>query len=253
MDRQDFALPTSSLAQKVDKAVALLRSLHNQSPVLAFSGGKDSVVLAHVTRRAGLTPQLIHHVTTLDPPEVVRFARSSGAWFDHPRQNFSRLIAVHGLPTMWRRWCCRLFKHGRTFADVTLLGVRAAESYRRRQSWKSELQPNGRTMLVLPLLFWEDADVWTYVRENRLPLCSLYAEGYQRVGCIGCPLVRGSRLRDFPRWPRFGEQVRDGFWALTQAKRIPHAQDYWERWLHDDFTRPNHHAECSGVAFWANA
>lgn len=247
-----FPLPTSTLGARVDAARHLLRSLPTQTPVLAFSGGKDSTVLAHLCRSAGLRPQLIYHVTTIDPPEVVRFARAAGAWFDHPGSNYARLIAVHGLPTMWRRWCCRIFKHGRTFADVTLLGVRAAESYRRRQSWKSELQPTARGLLVLPLLFWEDTHVWQYINDNRLPLCELYAQGYARVGCIGCPLVRGSRLRDFPRWPKFAAQVQSGYAQMVERNHVPNPSDYWNRWINDQFTRPNHHAECTGVALWAN-
>jgi phosphoadenosine phosphosulfate reductase len=220
---------------------------------VAYSGGKDSQVIAHLCRLAGLKPQLIYHVTTIDPPELVRFARCQGAWFDHPGYNFARLIPQHGLPTMWRRWCCRIFKHGRTFADVTILGVRAAESYRRRKAWRSEVVPTNRGTLVLPILFWSTEELWEFIVQEHLPMCSLYSEGYDRIGCIGCPLVRRSRERDFVRWPRIAANIRDGYAQLVRVKTIPDPEGFWHRWVHDEFERPNHHAECSGVAFWGNA
>lgn len=247
-----FPIPVSHLPNRVDHAVELLRSLHTRRPIVAFSGGKDSQVVAHLCRRAGLEPELIYHVTTIDPPEVVRHARQAGAWFDHPKANFARFIVQHGLPTMWQRWCCRLFKHSRTFAEITILGVRAAESYRRKRSWTQELQPTKRTLMVLPVLHWTDAEVWQYVTENRLKLCCLYSEGYARVGCIGCPLVRGSRLRDYPRWPRFAQNIASGFAQYAERTKLKDPGNYWRRWIHDLFERPNHHAQCSDLAVWAN-
>ena len=56
-----------------------------------------------------------------------------------------------------------------------------------------------KTMLN-PIIDWTDDDVWRFLNENNIPHCSLYDEGYARLGCIGCPLSgRKNMERDFER------------------------------------------------------
>ena len=55
-----------------------------------------------------------------------------------------------------------------------------------------------------PIVDWSDRDVWEYIRAERIPVNPLYACGYQRVGCIGCPMAgRKMRLREFGRYPTY--------------------------------------------------
>ena len=42
---------------------------------LAFSGGKDSQVLYHITKMAGVRFKAHMNLTSVDPPEVLRFIR----------------------------------------------------------------------------------------------------------------------------------------------------------------------------------
>ena len=60
--------------------------------------------------------------------------------------------------------------------------------------------------MVNPIVDWEEEDVWNFLNSNDIPHCSLYDEGFTRLGCIGCPLS-GSKnmIRDFERWPRYKE------------------------------------------------
>ena len=63
-----------------------------------------------------------------------------------------------------------------------------------------------RKVVVNPIIDWEDDDVWEFIREYKIPYCSLYDEGYKRLGCIGCPLGgRKSQLKEFERWPKYKE------------------------------------------------
>lgn len=63
-----------------------------------------------------------------------------------------------------------------------------------------------RKTVVNPIIDWEDDDVWEFIRENNLRYCSLYDEGFKRLGCIGCPLGgRNSQLKEFERWPKYKE------------------------------------------------
>ncbi len=60
--------------------------------------------------------------------------------------------------------------------------------------------------MVNPIVDWTDDDVWAFLNGNNIPHCSLYDEGFTRLGCIGCPLS-GSKnmIRDFERWPKYKE------------------------------------------------
>ena len=66
--------------------------------------------------------------------------------------------------------------------------------------------------MVNPIVDWTDEDVWGFLNENGIPHCSLYDEGYKRLGCIGCPLA-GTRemLRDFDRYPKYKENYIRAF------------------------------------------
>lgn len=62
-----------------------------------------------------------------------------------------------------------------------------------------------RKTLINPIIDWEDDDVWEFLNEiAEVPHCSLYDEGFTRLGCIGCPLSGGKNMRkEFERWPTY--------------------------------------------------
>lgn len=61
----------------VDKEALAIQIIRDNEPpegyFVAFSGGKDSVVALGLTRRAGVRHEASHNLTTVDPPELVRF------------------------------------------------------------------------------------------------------------------------------------------------------------------------------------
>lgn len=60
--------------------------------------------------------------------------------------------------------------------------------------------------LVNPIIDWEEEDVWEFLNSNGIQHCSLYDEGFKRLGCIGCPLSGSKNMeRDFARWPKYKE------------------------------------------------
>ena len=83
-----------------------------------FSGGKDSVALKHVARMAGVAVDWHYNVTTIDPPELVRFiqrAHPDVKWLRSPHGPFFRRAAeVKGFPTRRTRWCCAEYKECHT-------------------------------------------------------------------------------------------------------------------------------------------
>lgn len=57
---------------------------------------------------------------------------------------------------------------------------------------------------INPIIDWEDTDVWEFIKGEDIPYCSLYDEGFERLGCIGCPMARrAGREREFARWQKY--------------------------------------------------
>ena len=74
----------SALEHKIAYSIALLRRGEalalRMSPDgyhLAFSGGKDSMVLYHLAKMAGVKFKAHMQVTTIDPPELMQFVRAN--------------------------------------------------------------------------------------------------------------------------------------------------------------------------------
>lgn len=45
------------------------------------------------------------------------------------------------------------------------------------------------SILISPIIHWTEQDVWEFLNKvMEVPHCSLYDEGWHRIGCIGCPM-----------------------------------------------------------------
>ena len=45
------------------------------------------------------------------------------------------------------------------------------------------------SLLISPIIHWTEQDVWEFLNKvMEVPHCSLYDEGWHRLGCIGCPM-----------------------------------------------------------------
>ena len=149
---------------------------------LAYSGGKDSTVILELARMAGVQFDTHHNLTTVDPPEVVRFVRSQPEiTIERPEHTMWEIIIRHGIPPTRRiRYCCEELKEGGGKGRTVITGVRWAESSRRKQTRKVIEGCNRYDrMVVNPIVDWTDADVWQFIREQNLPYCSLYDEGFK--------------------------------------------------------------------------
>lgn len=128
---------------KVETAIDTMRFFEPKDGAgyyLAFSGGKDSVVLKALADMAGVKYDAHYRVTSVDPPELVRFIKTfPDVQMDHPRDKEGRPITMWNLipqkqfpPIRHMRYCCEYLKETGGEGRMTLTGVRWAESNNRR-------------------------------------------------------------------------------------------------------------------------
>lgn len=238
---------------------------------VAFSGGKDSVIVADLCRRAGVKHQLEHAHTTVDYPELVYFIRNR---YPHchvikPALSMWQLIRKNKFPPTRRiRYCCRDLKEIHGKGRIVVTGVRWAESRRRKNDRgvfevdenvnrkrvifrnvdNDELRRmlefcHGKRKHILnPIIDWEDAEVWKYITDRKIEICSLYHEGFKRIGCIGCPMsAMKIRVRDFARYPTyqlaymrtFDRVVRDRIASGNPLRNFKNGAELFEFWVNE--------------------
>lgn len=239
--------------QLLRKAERIALSYDNENGYyLAFSGGKDSQALFHMAQLAGVKFRGHMNLTSVDPPEVIRFVKKNYPEVEliKPKKSiFSLAVEKQILPTMRVRWCCEEYKETAGAGKVTLIGIRKDESARRAK--RNEVEINNRkfsgtlegldeyrqqlkakrarrksqkdgvnitnadqeqtlgcisgkeSLLISPIIHWSKKDVWEFMNEViEVPHCSLYDEGWHRLGCIGCPMSsRKQKMIENQRYP----------------------------------------------------
>ncbi len=249
-----------ALQRKILHSVELLRKAErlalsydaDNGYFLAFSGGKDSQALYHVVQLAGVKFKAHMNLTSVDPPEVIRFVRTHYPDVKMAKPNdsiFNIAVKRRILPTMRVRWCCEEYKEMAGAGKVTLIGIRHSESQRRAKRNEVEIsnrkfsgdldgleayrkeqanKPKRRrkmqgesvsivnadgervlgcihgkeTLLISPIIDWTEDDVWTFLNTLNIAHCSLYDEGWTRIGCINCPMSSPKQKRlENERWP----------------------------------------------------
>ena len=220
------------------ESIALAYGGGNNGYYLAFSAGKDSQALYHIAELAGVRFDAHMNLTSVDPPEVIRFVKRAYPEVDliKPKKSIYQLaVEKQILPSMRLRWCCAEYKEMSGAGRVTLIGIRHQESSRRAKrneveisnrkfsgtlegldEYRQELKAkrtkrkskkdgvnitnadqeqtlgciSGKeSLLISPIIHWMEEDVWEFLNKvMEVPHCSLYDEGWRRLGCIGCPM-----------------------------------------------------------------
>jgi len=220
------------IEDKIEMAIERLREFEPpEGYALAFSGGKDSMVILDLAKRAGINYRPHYNLTTVDPPELVQFIKKQypEVKFNKPKMSMWQLILHKGFPpTRVVRYCCHILKEGGGKGYNTITGVRWAESKKRSKRRTVETCLNKNMITVNPILDWSDEDVWQYIHSRELPYCSLYDEGFKRLGCIMCPMTsKIGMLRDAERWPKYYNA-----YLRTFNKMIENGGGTYERWTH---------------------
>ena len=228
--------------------------------VITDSGGKDSSVCKELALRAGIPFEIMHNHTTADAPETVRFVRQEARRFEELGIKYTinmptykgKRTSMWGLipqklmpPTRLVRYCCSVLKETGGSGRFIATGVRWAESTSRKNSRgiyeklgstkanniilnndnddKRMLFENCRLKakrVVNPIIDWKDEDVWQFLDDSKSSVNPLYAEGWCRVGCVGCPMAgKKGRVAEFIRWPRYKALYIKAFDNMLEERR----------------------------------
>ena len=206
-------LSQMDVKDKVKLAVSLMRSVNSvRSYTMAFSGGKDSVVMEWMATEAGIKVPKVYNNTTIDPEGTISFVLKHGCTIQRNKLSFLDLVEKKGLPTMFRRFCCKELKE-KYIADYLFVGVRRDESVKRTAAYSCfedtyTYSKKVSTSRFFPLLFFTDEDIAYVVNKYDLEMHPLYYDHNhkfcvnRRLGCIGCPLQSDRGRIDFLRYPK---------------------------------------------------
>lgn len=225
------------LRKKLEHSVGLLRKAERLALAyddvygyyLAFSGGKDSQCLYHVAKLAGVRFKAHMNLTSIDPPEVIRFVKREYPDVElvKPKKSIFQFAVEKKkiLPTMRVRWCCAEYKETAGAGKVTLTGIRKAESVRRAK--RNEVEINNRK-------FSGDLDGLEEYRKTRnrekrgrkpkgnREVTIVNADGERVLGCIrGKESLLISPIIDW---------TDDEVWEFLGALGVEHCELYDEGW-----------------------
>lgn len=249
----------------VDKVQTAIKRLQTFEPsegyYLAFSGGKDSVVIKTLADMAGVKYDAHYNVTSIDPPELVYFIREHhlDVKWEYPRDKNGELVTMWRLiqyekipPTRLIRYCCAALKEVGGKSRFVITGVRWAESARRKRN-RAGLEidatnkrnrtltdpdnpdnakmarfcPSKGKHILNPAIDWSDDEIWEFIRDYKVEYCELYDRGHKRLGCVGCPMSTRQK-EELERYPGLKKLYLRAFEKMIVARQAAGLECVWQ-------------------------
>lgn len=245
--------------ERMQKASEISMKLFGQPLVVTYSGGKDSDVILQIAKNAKVPFEVLHNHTTEDAPETVYHIRNVfrelelegiKCTIDKPvykgkRTSMWNLIPQKLMPpTRLVRYCCAVLKEKGGTGRFIATGVRWDESAARKnnrgtmevihrdrekrlilQDDNDEARRTFETCklkgkrVVNPIVEWKTDDVLQYIEDQKIAINPLYGCGFDRVGCVGCPLAgTEDRQFEFAMFPAFKKNYIRAFDRMLEAR-----------------------------------
>lgn len=254
MDKEQDAI------KRLKAASEMSLQFYKQPLVVTTSGGKDSSVCVALAQRAGIPFEVMHNHTTADAPETVYFVREefkrlenlgincilNYPYYRGQRTSMWSLIPQKLIPpTRIVRYCCSILKEKGGSGRFITTGVRWAESPKRKngRGIYETVPSDVKKKIILnndnddqrrlfescalkakrvcnPIIDWTDDDVWDYIESEHVPVNPLYGCGFNRVGCIGCPIAgKSRRIKEFTHYPAYKDMYIRAFDKMLEERR----------------------------------
>lgn len=214
------------------------------------SGVPFEVHHSHTTADA---PQTVYHVREVFCELELQGIKCE---IDYHRQSDGSRITMWNLipkkkipPTRMARYCCAELKETGCKNRMIATGVRWEESSKRKV--RGEFEVLGRTKkegkriseekmlltdnsdarklfeqcqlkaktVVNPIIEWPNRDIWDYYWHECKVHNPLYKMGYNRVGCIGCPMAGKRRWKEFADFPKYKRMYIKSFDKMLDVMR----------------------------------
>jgi phosphoadenylyl-sulfate reductase (thioredoxin) len=195
-----------TLGDKIDESYNILRYAINnyeESLAITFSGGKDSLVVLHMTRTLcddTVTLPVFSIDTGIKFPETMQFRDKIASLWNLNLIVLKNPEAAKIIGTVKdKRTCCQNLKIQPLKAAISeykiqglITAIRWDEQEARTMEEPLSPRENPPHMRIHPILHFTEADIWDYIHAFDLPYCELYDQGYRSLSCIPCT-AKGER------------------------------------------------------------
>ncbi|MCD8177910.1 MAG: phosphoadenylyl-sulfate reductase [Tannerellaceae bacterium] len=193
---------------------------HYQGQIgLASSLGLEDQVLTDMICKIDDTTRIFTLDTGRLFPETYRLIERTNkryninieVFFSKPEsiQEYVRINGINGFyySIEQRKQCCQVRKLEplqRAFKglQVWICGLRHDQSVTRQHLNLVEWDAKNGLIKLNPLINFTEADVWKYIRENKVPYNNLHDKGFPSIGCQPCtrPVQTGDDIRAGRWW-----------------------------------------------------